>query len=319
LAHQLGTEVQVTPLSTRPELAGLLEEWIKNQIAPRAANAQRLSRESIQRKTRSLAQRVFHALEISAKASTIPPAEGSDKELAKAEAQLRTAASLIEGTRTKCFEQTDVIRDAAHAAIRWLAERAIVLWEKESKSSQLEDTWVARNVNQLAQAEAERLAQLIQSAAEKMTRALDEAARVLSTGEREDRLNLHSFVKEMPVAEFAPNTGPLRRPLAFSVSAAWARRSVEHELERHLGAMLIEFFNSYGRAVEVWARTTLDNLAREFETHADVYRAQLQRLTSPTSPQESNATESILQDMAFLKEKLELEEINQPVESSAGT
>jgi hypothetical protein len=100
---------------------------------------------------------------------------------------------------------------------------------------------------------------------------------------------------------------------------AWARRSVEHELERHLGAMLIEFFNSYGRAVEVWARTTLDNLAREFETHADVYRAQLQRLTSPTSPQESNATESILQDMAFLKEKLELEEINQPVESSAGT
>jgi small GTP-binding protein len=76
LAHQLGTEVQVTPLSTRPELAGLLEEWIKNQIAPRAANAQRLSRESIQRKTRSLAQRVFHALEISAKASTIPPAEG---------------------------------------------------------------------------------------------------------------------------------------------------------------------------------------------------------------------------------------------------
>ena len=174
-------------------------------------------------------------------------------------------------------------------------------------------------MNQLAQAEAERVAQLIQSAAEEMTGALDEAARVLSTGEREDRLNLHSFVKEMPVAEVTPNTAPLRRPLAFSVSTGWARRSVEHELEKHLSATLIEFFNSYGRAVEVWARTTLDNLAREFETHADVYRAQLQRLTSATGPRESSTTESILKDLAFLKQKLELEDINQPVESSAGT
>ncbi len=151
-----------------------------------------------------------------------------------------------------------------------------------------------------------------------MTAALDEAARVLSTVEREDRLNLLSFVKEMPVAEFVPTTDHLTRPLVFSVSTGWALRSVKHLLEKHLGATLIEFFNSYGRAVEVWARTALDNLAREFETHADVFRAQLQRLTSATGTQESSRTESILQDMAFLKEKLELEEIGQPVESSAG-
>lgn len=106
LAHQLGMQIQVAPLSTRPELDALLEEWIENEIAPRAADAQRLSRDSIHRKTRSLAQRVFHALEISAKANTISAAEGSDKELAKAEAQLRTAASLIEGTRTKMLPST---------------------------------------------------------------------------------------------------------------------------------------------------------------------------------------------------------------------
>jgi small GTP-binding protein len=319
LAHQLGTPIQVAPLSTRAESAGLVEEWIENEIAPRAANARQLSRESIQRKTRSLVQRVFRALEISAKANTIPAAGGSAKELANAEAQLRTAASLIEGTRTKCFEHTDLIRDAAEGAIGWLAQRAIVFWEKEPESLQLDHTWLARNVNQLVQAEAECVAQLIQSAAEEMSAALDEAGRVLSTGEREDRLNLDSLVKEMPVAEFTHGAGHLRRPHVFSVSAAWAQRSLQHELKRHFGAMLTEFFNSYGRAVEVWARTTLDNLAHEFDTHADVYRAQLQRLTSATGPQESSTTESILQDMAFLKEKLEFDAINQPVGSSAGT
>lgn len=94
--------------------------------------------------------------------------------------------------------------------------KAIVFWGKESKSSQLDDLWIARNVNQLAQAEAEQVAQLIQRAAAETAAALDEAGRVLSTGECEDRLNLHSVVKEMPVAEFAYEARQLARPLAFS-------------------------------------------------------------------------------------------------------
>jgi hypothetical protein len=150
-----------------------------------------------------------------------------------------------------------------------------------------------------------------------MTEALDKAGRVLSTGEREDRFDLQSFVKEMPVADFTPAVLQLRRPIVFCISEVWARRFVEHEVERHVGAMLIEFFNSYGRAVEAWARTTLDTLAREFEMHADVYRAQLQRLTSAPDAQESRAADSILQDLTFLKEKLELQKADQPVESTA--
>ncbi len=86
-----------------------------------------------------------------------------------------------------------------------------------------------------------------------MTLALDEAARVLSTGEREDRSSLQRFVKEMPVAQLVPGTGDLRRPVLFTVSAGWARRSIEHELQKQLNARLAEFFNSYGRAIEVLA------------------------------------------------------------------
>jgi hypothetical protein len=68
--------------------------------------------------------------------------------------------------------------------------------------------------------------------------------------------------------------------------------------------------------VEVWARTTLDSVAREFETHADAYRAQLQRLTSTAAPDDTAGTESTLQDMAFLREKLDLEQIGEPLEST---
>jgi small GTP-binding protein len=317
LEHQLGADINVAPLSARPELSQLLEGWIANEIAPRASDARRLLQDSIHRKTRALAQRVFGALEISAKMTAIPSVEGSNAEQVAAEAQLRAAASSIEVTYTKSLDQTDLIRDAAQVTIRRLAESATAFWGKESQSSQLDHTWIAKNVNQWTQREVERVAYLVQGLANQMTGALNKAARVLSTGEREDRFDLQSFVKEMPVADYTPAVIQLRRPIVFSISEVWARRFVEHQLERYLGAVLVEFFNSYGRAVEAWARATLNTLAREFAMHADVYRAQLQRLTSAPDPQESRPVDSIFQDLAFLKEKLELQEADQPVESTA--
>ncbi len=317
LDDQLGTEVHVAPLSTRSELAGLLEDWIRNEIAPRVADARRLARESNQRKARNLGQRLLRALEISAKASTICSPDTLSHELSKAEGQLRTAASVIESTRAKCFKQTDRIRDAGEPAIRWLAEKAVIFWGQEPQSSQIGNAWVAKHVHQLAQAEAEQVAHLIQRAACELAGALDEAARTLSIGEPEDRFDLQTFVKEMPSIEFSVIAGDLKRPILFSVSTGWARRSVQQELEKQLGGRLIQFFKSYGHAIEVWARTSLNSLAGEFETHADVYRAQLQRLSSTGPVTNRGSNESIFQDMAFLREKLGLEEIAQSLESSA--
>lgn len=315
LAHQLGTEIDVAPLSSRPELKALLRKWVADQIAPRVADAQRLSRESNHRKVRSLAERVLHALETSAK---IGAARGPriSAELKGAEAQLRTAASTIEGTRDRCFRATDQIRESGRWMPSQLAEAAISLWQTDPHGPTLDAAWIAKQVNRHAQTEAEQIANWIQSAAGQMTAALDASARVLSTGGREERFGLQSFVKEMPAADFACPAVELRRPGRLAVSVALARRAVQHQVEDHVGEALNEFFNSYGRTLELWLRTTIDSLAREFETHADIYRAQLQRVIAGGASHDALPSEALLESASSLRKHLQAEEI--PEEAVSG-
>jgi hypothetical protein len=98
-----------------------------------------------------------------------------------------------------------------------------------------------------------------------------------------------------------------------------ARRSVRNNLQKRLGTSIAEFFSSYGRMIEVWLRGTLDSLAREFETHADIYRAQFQRLTAGVISSSGVPANRILEDVSFLRQELELDETEQPTEPVEAT
>lgn len=316
LTRQIGMEIDVAFLSSRPELHPLLQEWVAHQIAPRVADAKQLSRESNHRKLRALGRRILHALEISAKSNGARSDQFSG-DVKQAEARLRSAASLIETTCDECFETTVAIRDAGENALEQLAEAALHFWEQDGNSSSLDQSWIAANIHQLAQTEAERLANLIQSAARELTAALDTAASAISTGERDERLNLQTLVKDMPPAEFVSAPVCLAKPRWLSVSVAMARHSIRKELQKRVGSSVAQFFLSYSRTLEVWIRGTLDRLAREFETHADIYRAQFHRLTSATALPAGVLRERVAEDASALRQELGLNETEQPVESGA--
>lgn len=304
LARQIGIPIEVALLSSRPEFKPMLQDWVGQQITPRVANARRLADESNRRKVHALGLQIVDALAMLSKTSGV----SSDRvtgDFKKAESQLRDAASLIESTRDECFEATGSIRNGGHTALIHLTESALDVWQ-QTDSFVIDQTWITKAVNQVAEVEAGHLANIFQKTAKELTNALDFAASLLSATEREDRLNLQDFVKNMPPADF--NTAPLQidRPRLIGVSASLARHSLRKELEKRVGPAVEEFFSSYGRTIEVWMRGTLDNLAREFETQADVYRAQLQRLTHGAASQAAVSSEGVLEDIAFLRRELDL-------------
>jgi hypothetical protein len=94
--------------------------------------------------------------------------------------------------------------------------------------------------------------------------------------------------------------------LALSVSAA--RRSVKSRVESGCGQVLAKWFESYGRTLELWFRDVLINLEREFNGSADVYRAQMQRLTGGNAPFAPDPT-ILRQDISELQRKLGLSEV----------
>ena len=314
LTRQLGTEIPVVPISIRPELQDLLENWIRNELAPRVADARRLSQESNQRKIRSLGQRVLHALERTANVGSIPGGKGLD-ELRKAELQLRTAASTIEKTREGCLQITDRIRGAGNEIPAALAQAMIAFWQKEQNIPELDSGWIAKQVNQTAQKEAQRIVNIVQGTAAQLEQALETAANLFASGQQEERFALQSLVKEMPGADFICPRIQAKRPRILSVSTRMAQRQVQHLLKSQLGAVITEFFNSYGRVLELWVQGTMDRLAGEFHTHADIYRTQLQRVTAATETQESAPDKDLFASITSLRKHLEIEELPEEVAS----
>lgn len=313
ILQQLGAPIDVAPLSSRSQWGHLLKKWVAQQISPRIADAQRLAGESNERKANALAQRILHALEVSVKAlhADQPASPGDD--LRNVETQLREAAGVVERTSGECYRITGQIRSASNDAIEVLAGNAISIWQTNT-AARLNQDWLQKSVNSIAQNEVEELAGLIRGAARRLSDALNTAAHATATGEPNEHFSFESFVKDMPVPDFAGCSVELRRPLVLSISAGLGRRSVRRRIKSECGVFLARFFVSYARALELWFRDTLGNLEREFSGSADVYRAQLQRLTVSTATARPDK-QIALEDIVLLKQKLGISETADQAES----
>ena len=84
-----------------------------------------------------------------------------------------------------------------------LTENAIALWQTDEGTLRLENGWITKATNQVAQHEAEDLARLVQTTARELSEALDAAADATSTGKRGDRFSLDAFVKELSAPHFS--------------------------------------------------------------------------------------------------------------------
>ncbi len=316
VTQQLGTAIDVTPLSSRAELGYLLKKWVAEQIAPRIANAKRLAGESNERKANALAQRILHALEMSARTQHADRAASDD--VRNPETQLREAAGIVERTSRECYRITGQIRSASNDAMEVLAGNAISIWQTTQPAVRLNQDWLTKALHSIALNEVQALAGLMQSAARKLSEALDNAARATAAAEPNEHFSFESFVKDMPVPDFSGFPIELRRPPLLSISTALARQFVRGRIDSQCGVFLERFFVSYARALELWFRDTLGNIEREFNGSADVYRAQLQRLSASAAIARPDK-QVVVKDIALLKQKLGLSETAVQAESQMTT
>jgi len=222
LRYQFGTYIEVAPLSSRPEMSALLDDWVSQQIRPRAADAKRLSRESNHRKLRSLSRRVLSALDRLSARESPQPSHPLSEQLNEAEDCLRRVASQIDVARERCFAVTDRTRSTGGFLVDQLAEEAVSHWRSNQLSS-LDRHWIESHVNQFAQREGASVAQTLQATSKELTHALDKGAHALSIGEPEDHLSLETLVKELPAMDFQAMGAHIDRPILLSASSILAR------------------------------------------------------------------------------------------------
>jgi len=300
VSQELGTAVSVKALSSRPEQSSLLNKWIDEDIVPRMGNAKALARESNERKATVLARGVIHALEVVAKTATLDHAASNADDLKKAETRLRDSATLVEAASSECYRITLRIRERAKTAIEMLADRAISHWQMDDSGMALDEAWMQSALNSIAQTGADELANLILPTAEKLSRALEEASRV-TAGNRDDPIALTDLVREMPVPDGSVCSLRLRKPRLLAISKPLAKRSVQTTIRSHCGALIANFFNTYGHALELWFQKVLNSMEKDFNASAEIYRAQMQRISSTEQVAPSRGKD-LQQDISRLKE-----------------
>jgi len=296
---QLGLKLSVYPVSTRGEHAGLLEGWFEREIQPLCGRHQELTQQSVRRKIGALRDAVEAALKVRLEIAEKGPKE--DKEHLRAtETQLRRATGKFEDVSSFCLRASDEIRELGWIALSRAAVEITHQWfSKDAKEEDTRDI-VLRNLTGTAAEGATQMFNKIHGLAQDLSRALASTAGALEVKDVPRDEDLTSVVKEVPQFD----TGPLEVDIArdfFNVfGKAFVRRRMEKKLREQIGSNVDEAFERYGRMLGSWSRRTLAELHRQFDAHADAYRAQMERLTGTggTGPEEIGALRRDLETLS---------------------
>ena len=89
-------------------------------------------------------------------------------------------------------------------------------------------------------------------------------------------------------------------PLILKLGAGWARIWAERRLRDQIGEQASAAFASYGKILQTWVRRKFAELQSRFDSYADGYRAQFDRLANQQagSPEEEAALRRDLEALA---------------------
>lgn len=280
LKAAFGADIAVEPVSVRPERAHLLDQWFERHILPLYSQQQELARRSVNRKIGALRIAVEAALR--SKLKRAHPVTAAQKErLRQIETDLRKLTGRFADARASAIDRTDEIRQAASAALAWVAHKLI---ENGSESATLLFAQYAAELVRPISATYEALV-------EDSVQLFGHAAGALEVESAPELSEARQLILEMPRMELAQIDGDIRKP-----AIPWlAERRIEGKLRSAAGDRIAEAFSSYGRVLQSWVRQTSAALQNWFESYADAYRAQLDRLLS--EGRESGDEEQIRRDL----------------------
>ncbi len=294
IRSQLGLEISIHPVSTQASHSDLLEAWLSEEILPLYDRHQQLARESLSRKIGSLRERVVTALKPGVD-RTPEPASGID--LSEVDRGLRQAVGRIVEMKALCFETTHAIRAYGDRALAEAASGLADAWLRDSTVPA--DAFIHNALVRSAAIQAMAVSAALHDLAGELVRTLQVTSDALGFQEVHKRDDLDSAIKEMPRLDLGELQLDIRPGLLLKFVKGFSARHTTNVLRRQIGPHVAEAFSNLGSMLDSWARRTLSDLQLRFESHADAYRAHLNRMSAHGGAAGADRT-AMLRDLAAL-------------------
>ena len=306
IRSQLGLAISIHPVSIQPSHSSLLETWLGEVILPLYDRHQQLARESLSRKIGSLRESVVTALKLrldrGSEARTRAP-DPSAIDLNEVDARLRTAVGRIAEVRDLCFETSHAIRGLGDQGLAEAAASLTDAWLRPSAghTTVRANTLVSDVLVRFAGEQASVVSIALKDLARELAHTLQAASEALGFKEVHSQEDFGPVIREMPRLDLGELHLDVQPGARLKFSRKISVRHTESLLRRQIGPRVSESFSTLGSMLGTWARRTLSELQLRFETHADAYRAHLNR--SSAGGRVSGAEgEAIMRDLASLAE-----------------
>lgn len=275
ITAQLGLNLRVCPVSVQPAHAGLLDDWLERDILPLYERHEQLMQESLRRKIGVLRESVETALRTRIERSETESKAGK-KDIAGIDERLRNTAGRFAEARRMSLDITHEIQDSAALALATAASHLIDNWRQGDGVSPTE--FVRQTLVEVATSLASRVFGVLKDLAGELEETLRETASDLDFKDVDEEEDLTNALKEMPVLDIGTWEVNLAPGFLLKLSGRMEARRIEQSLREQIGAVASKAFYNFGKVLDAWARRALSELQLRFDTHADQYRAHLDRL-----------------------------------------
>lgn len=272
LRNEFEAELPVRPVSVMPTHAELLDQWFAEELLPLYERKQLLLQESLARKTLVLAGAVRSTLAALVRYSQI---EGEDRtQLEGIDLELRRSAGHLQTFEAELRRRTDEIPRLSSFILERSAETIAGLWniEREVDCAEVLRSTAA----EVALAAAEEVRDKLSRARALLQQELSKAATLLRSADfpREEDFQV---LAEMPVFHMNRQSESARRPI-FGSFAKWFRVRAAAGIVNSYEAVLQQALQSFSRLLYSWGIDASSDLEQRFDSFANRYRAQLERL-----------------------------------------
>lgn len=285
IAESLGLELSVHPVSVWPNGSSLLLDWLNKELQPMLERHQELGQQSLRRKVGALRETVEAALRIRLERMG-QHSHGEDKRLQEMERFLRRISGKCEEVRQVCDRTLEAISSLGDQAIARAATHIVRNWRDRNLQNWNLGDWVTQSIIETVTEQVGILHESIQRLSRELSGSLGTFPLSLGFSEKpvEDELDL--AVGELPRLDLPAFHLHMRFPLLSTFGEGIAKVRVESAVRKKIEPAIKEVFQSYSEMLRAWTSETLHKVERQFNSHADGYRAQLDRMMS--APGESS-------------------------------
>ena len=272
LQSEFTAELPVRAVSVIPSHAELLEQWFAEELSPLYERKQNLLQESLARKTLMLASAVRCALDT--QVSYHSP-EGDDRvQLEEIDLELRRSAGHLQTFQAELRRTKDEIPQLRSFIMQKAAETVADLWDREQEVDCAE---VLRNTAaEVALELAGEVRTKLSRVKEMLQQELSKAATLLRSRDVTSEEDLQ-ILAEMPVFHMNRQSQFVNRSIFGKLGRWFLLRAARSILQSYEGG-LNEALQSFSRLLYSWGIDAGSDLERRFDSIANRYRAQLERL-----------------------------------------